>query len=116
MKPMTPEEMRKLDVFCAEILGRCVFVENPADNSLCNKCGQNVWYEMHQIPSVTTDPAASDALDDAILKKFGYEGYSAWVSENGTYIMRSCEDHEVESSPDKKICRALFARKLWEAK
>lgn len=63
--------------------------------------------------SATTDPAASDALDDKIIKeRLDYEiGY-----DSGEFYMKSPNsigDIIEVSHPDKKICRVLFAEKLY---
>lgn len=63
-----------------------------------------------QFPRFCTDPTASDALDDAIFKELRGNTLCIWFRD-GEYCY-----HSVKISvkhPDKKICRVLFAEKLW---
>lgn len=59
----------------------------------------------------TTDPAASDALDDAILKKC-----ELYVVDFDEGVFRMNAGKAAAEHPDKKICRALFARQLFKEK
>lgn len=68
-------------------------------------------------PHYTTDPAASDALDTEIINKLGQQGYQSYVNNNGEYVMctqgKGGLNPRFAEHPDKKICRALFAKQLW---
>ncbi len=81
---------------------------------IAKKANSNFLKEFHP----TTDPAASDALDDKILE---------WCFKNNKRILVWKSDAEnyciklVDEPPfwfaihsDKKICRAMFAKKLFE--
>ena len=63
------------------------------------------------MPHYTTDAAASDALDDAILKKLAPENLVVWFDGENYWMMSRNADAK---HPDKKICRALFAQKLFK--
>lgn len=54
---------------------------------------------------------ASDALDDAILKKLNGARYATWFADK-EFTMIAAEVG-LACSPDKKMCRALFAKKLF---
>ncbi len=72
----------------------------------------------HWVEKFTTDPAASDALDDKILEKLrsSGDGVTAYC-DDGLIYMESRNRNWIEAEhPDKKICRVLFAEKLWRAK
>jgi len=61
--------------------------------------------------SPTTDSAASDLLDEKILEKCGYESWKLKYCYRMETIGR--EPVLVAEHPDKKICRVLFAEKLF---
>lgn len=86
---MKTEQMRELDAWIAE----------------------NVFkYPSWNVFSPTSDPAASDALDDKILEKSGYR-----VNFTGAFfLMQTNDGKHTTSHADKKICRVLFAKKLFE--
>ncbi len=69
-------------------------------------------HEGAEPPSFTTDPAASDALDDKILEKLGGDSYTICFLD-GQYSIFTRTVRGVISHTDKKICRALFAHKLF---
>jgi hypothetical protein len=67
----------------------------------------------HAIKNYTTNPAASDAMDDAILQH--PQGNHRIELVNGVYYFTSTVNPNIGCEhPDKKICRALFAKKLFE--
>jgi len=64
-------------------------------------------------PHYTTDPAASDALDDALLERCGE--MLIGFDEGEFYIETNHNGKLVSvSNKDKKICRALFAKEVFE--
>lgn len=66
------------------------------------------------IPNYTTDPAASDALDDAILKNLEW-GYEIMPQSDGRVFMADSRFGGIGCvyGENKMICRALFAKKLF---
>lgn len=66
------------------------------------------------VDEYTTDPAASDALDDKILEKLD-GGYAIFRRKNGSFHMTGNRNQKfIEAEHhDKKICRVLFAEKLF---
>jgi hypothetical protein len=65
----------------------------------------------HYTRQFTTDPATSDALDDKILEKC--KGYLTCLMDDGKFLMRDDKCGVYAIHHDKKICRALFAKKLF---
>jgi len=122
----TPEKLRELDAWIAEHvmgwkkIGRGKILQewkdsdgNPhfiGDRPIADQDDCNCWMDMF---NPTTDPAASDALDDKILEKLGEDGYQIW-HDGKNFIM--CRRNGLEPQAkhlDKKICRALFAQRLF---
>ena len=61
----------------------------------------------------TTDPTASDALDDKILEKLKGRGYATYF-RGGEFWMSTYTGETISvTHADKKICRALFAKSLF---
>lgn len=131
----SPAELRELDAWIAEnVFGHEVSstwelvdtrtgistlsfeTKSEADGFLSRYKGEGASYrkveEVKRPEQYTTDAAASDMLDDAILRKLPV-GYSMSFSE-GMFWMERPDQDSTESAchADKKICRVLFARKL----
>lgn len=75
----------------------------------------DAWLSENVIPECpydrpTVDPASSDALDDKILAE--HAGYRI-TFDGKNYTMTDTILKISEKNPDKKICRALFAQKLF---
>jgi len=66
----------------------------------------------------TTDPASSDALDDAILKKLSCDNEPVQIVQlkgRSEFFMSAVFEGKsiTARAADKKICRVLFAKKLF---
>lgn len=126
-----PEQLREKDAFVAEhvfnITGKngvkisecqAAIDRINSDTSFpdCIAEDYQIGQAMPQFPKFCTDPAASDALDDSILKKL--EGRNIESSfYNGCHHL-ACEIMArkiiTAEHPDKKICRVLFAEALFK--
>jgi len=66
------------------------------------------------VPHYTTNPADSDALEDAILKEMGRISRALLVWNFGGKIRMQAGDTGIYAMhEDKKVCRVLFAKKLF---
>lgn len=64
------------------------------------------------IPDYESDPAASDALDDAILERL--TGHYRITFDGINYRMATTDGSEISAAHNnKKICRALFAKRIF---
>jgi len=111
MKTNVTNELRELD--CE--IERIVF--GRMDCKATGDCFGSIEYDSDKMPPrrFTTDPAASDALDDAILKKL--DGYAYRVHcQGGFYVMVRVGEVPSAIHQDKKVCRALLAKQLWGVK
>lgn len=119
---LTPQQLRERDAWIAEhVMGWVIYKTVDDWMNAGSPIGRKITIleeknHSFEIPHHTTDPAASDALDDAILRKLNGYAYRIYF-QGGLYVMRSlapdgiCVEH-----PDKKICRVLFAQKLFNTK
>ena len=85
---MTTQEMRELDAWLQDNIPGIASNESPTRNH-----------------------AASDVLDDKILEKI-QDGYEIQFL-NGFYTFKALCRRISQTHHDKKICRALFAKKLF---
>jgi len=108
---VTNEELRELD---CEI--ECI-VFGRTDCKATGDCFGSIEYDSDKMPPrmFTTDAAASDALDDAILKKLKgkFDGYKTWFT-GINHIYQCVNGKRFAEHPDKKVCRALFAKQLFK--
>ncbi len=83
-----------------------------------DKFRKHGWHKDYKLvggfPHYTADAAASDALDDKIRERCGEDGYSTYMRGNDVHMLACLTGLDAHAiHPDKKICRALFAKKLW---
>lgn len=105
-------ELRELDAWIAE------HVMNRKDAEYCTDgLVPEVIIPGFGLFHPTTDPAANDAVDDAIIERLSgnLESYSVRKNADGNFIFRAIYKGEefVAYDLEKKICRALFAQKLF---
>jgi len=133
---MTTKELRELDAWIEiNVFGKhCVsekrgdyewfyFVNSSGRLGHQDKsdCAKRDWSEYNPMKHIlpdsqpsrfTTDPAASDVLDDVILNH--PQGNHRIELVNGIYYFTSTVNPNIGCEhPDKKTCRALFAQKLF---
>lgn len=104
---MSDKELRGLDAWIAKhLFGR-------ADVEFSE--GNISWDADNRIPkNYTTNPAASDELDERIIDKLGGRPLLSW-NDGKSHYFESCVECEtiLAAHKDKKICRAIFAKKLF---
>ncbi len=118
---MNAIELRSLDAWIAENVFGWTDIEfyKPPQPDYTEEAPEPFWRGVHKanllwqsVPRYTTDPAASDALDDAILNH--PMGNHRIELVNGIYYFTSTVNPNIGCEhAEKKICRALFAQKIW---
>jgi hypothetical protein len=106
----TPEQLAAMDA----LILKTIFIEEPIlDGAGRCRVLRQAGYSYFE---PTTDPAASDALEDKILSEMAGLKYDIYFQGNqyviGWVLVSNGVRHSV-SHPDKKICRVLFALKLF---